>query len=50
MSSWRKRTSERHLGLGLYVARIIAEQHGGRIRAWNTDAGCVVFEVSLRQS
>lgn len=47
MSSWRKRTAQRHLGLGLYVARLIAEQHGGSIRAWNADAERVVFEVTL---
>jgi signal transduction histidine kinase len=47
MWSGRKRTSRRHLGLGLYVVRVIAEAHGGRVRAWNDDDGRVVFEVTL---
>lgn len=37
---------DRHLGLGLYVARLIAEGHGGRMTAANTDAG-VAFTVIL---
>ena len=48
MWSDRKRTAERHLGMGLYVARVIAEHHGGAIRAWNADVDRVVFEVTLR--
>ena len=47
MWSGRKRTTERHLGLGLYVARVIAEHHGGAIRAWNTDDDHVIFEVTI---
>ena len=47
MRSGRKRTHERHLGLGLYVARVIAEHHGGGIRGWNADGDRVVFEVTL---
>ena len=37
---------DRHLGLGLYVARLIAEGHNGRIDAENTSQG-VRFTVSL---
>jgi two-component system sensor histidine kinase ChvG len=47
MWSDRKRTAERHLGMGLYVARVIAEHHGGRIRAWNAPGARVIFEVTL---
>jgi dedicated sortase system histidine kinase len=36
----------KHLGLGLYVAKLIAEGHGGRIDAANADNG-VVFRVTL---
>ena len=50
MRSGRKRSRERHLGLGLYVARVIAEHHGGGIRAWNTDENRVVFEVTIRRA
>jgi len=35
-----------HLGLGLYIARLIAEGHGGTIQARNTESG-VVFCVQL---
>lgn len=39
---------EQHLGLGLYIVRLIAEFHGGSVTAHNlpNDAGAV-FEVSL---
>ena len=50
MRSGRKRTRERRLGLGLYVARVIAEHHGGSIRAWNADGNRVVFEVTIRRA
>jgi len=46
MVSMRAGENSRHLGLGLYVARLIAEGHGGRIAADNVDDG-VVFEVTL---
>lgn len=43
--------SEPHLGLGLFIARLIAEFHGGRLRAWNLeDADGVAFELTLPQS
>ncbi len=45
MVSVRTRNDE-HLGLGLYVARLIAEGHGGTISAANTDDG-VSFSVVL---
>jgi dedicated sortase system histidine kinase len=37
---------DRHLGLGLYVAKLIAEGHGGSIAAANTDGG-VTFSVLI---
>lgn len=46
MVSVRAEDGDKHLGLGLYVARLIAEGHGGRIDAQNIDAG-VMFTVSL---
>ena len=46
MISVRGEGDARHLGLGLYIARLIAEGHGGRIGADNTDGG-VRFEISL---
>lgn len=37
-----------HLGLGLYIARLIAESHGGRIGAANlADGSGVVFSVEI---
>jgi signal transduction histidine kinase len=37
-----------HLGLGLYIVRLIAEFHGGRARAENrNDGGGVVVTVTL---
>lgn len=37
-----------HLGLGLYIARLIAESHGGRISAANlADGSGVVFSVQI---
>ncbi len=34
-----------HLGLGLYIVRLVAEHHGGSVRAVNRAAGGVRFEV-----
>ena len=48
MVSVRGGKDSRHLGIGLYIARLIAEGHGGRIDAENIDGG-VEFTVSLRQ-
>jgi dedicated sortase system histidine kinase len=39
MVSVRSDDSGKHLGLGLYIARLIAEGHGGSIDAENTDEG-----------
>ncbi len=40
-----------HLGLGLYVARLIAEFHRGELRAENLPSGRgVAFEARLRAS
>ena len=50
MRSGRKRTRERHLGLGLFVARVIAEHHAGELRAWNEAGGRVAFEFTLAGS
>jgi dedicated sortase system histidine kinase len=46
MVSMRSGDNARHLGLGLYVARLIAAGHGGRIEADNVDGG-VTFRVLL---
>ncbi|MDH5241168.1 MAG: ATP-binding protein [Gammaproteobacteria bacterium] len=46
MVSVRGAEGSRHLGLGLYVAKLIAEGHGGSISAENVDGG-VRFEVRL---
>lgn len=46
MVSVRSSGGKRHLGLGLYVARLIAEGHKGTISADNTDGG-VVFTVRI---
>jgi dedicated sortase system histidine kinase len=46
MVSVRRGGGKRHLGLGLYVARLIAEGHNGSISADNSDVG-VVFTVDL---
>jgi signal transduction histidine kinase len=46
MVSVRSGDAEQHLGLGLYIAKLIAEGHGGNISAINTDGG-VRFDVTL---
>lgn len=46
MVSMRGGENSRHLGLGLYIARLIAEGHGGRIEADNVEGG-VEFSVFL---
>ncbi|HZD52697.1 MAG TPA: ATP-binding protein [Woeseiaceae bacterium] len=46
MVSVREDDSGRHLGLGLFIARLIAVGHGGSIRASNVEDG-VTFEVRL---
>ena len=47
--SVRDTGSDKHLGLGLYIARIIAEGHRGSISADNIDGG-VEFRVKLPAS
>ena len=46
MVSMRSGKNSQHLGLGLYVARLIANGHGGKIDAENVSGG-VVFTVTL---
>ena len=46
MVSLRPGGNDRHLGLGLYVAKLIAEGHAGRISADNVEGG-VCFTVTL---
>ena len=46
MVSMRESENSRHLGLGLYIAKLITEGHGGRISADNVEGG-VEFEVRL---
>lgn len=46
MVSVRDRARKRHLGLGLYVARLIAEGHNGSISADNMNGG-VIFTIML---
>jgi K+-sensing histidine kinase KdpD len=41
-------TAEPHLGLGLYIVRLIAEFHNGNVRAENrSDAPGVIVTVAL---
>jgi dedicated sortase system histidine kinase len=46
MVSVRRGSGKRHLGLGLYVARLIAEGHNGSISAENDNDG-VTFTIKL---
>ena len=46
MVSIRKGETDEHLGLGLYIARVVAEGHGGTVAANNIDGG-VQFAVTL---
>ena len=46
MVTARRDNTGEHLGLGLYIARVIVEAHGGGIRAHNTDQG-VCFSIRL---
>ena len=46
MVSVRPGDSDRHLGLGLYIARLVVVGHGGSISADNIDGG-VVMQVRL---
>ena len=46
MVSVRENESGRHLGLGLFIARLIAVGHGGSIAAFDVEGG-VTFEVRL---
>ena len=46
MVSIRTSESDKHLGLGLYIARIVAEGYGGSITANDTEDG-VRFTVTF---
>jgi dedicated sortase system histidine kinase len=48
LRSAQARTPGAHLGLGLYIVRLVAEFHGGRVHAHNlSPSGGVRFEVEL---
>lgn len=48
VSMREKRGKQPHLGLGLYIVRLISEYHQGTVKAQNkADAGGVVFTVTL---
>ena len=46
MISVRPERTDKHLGLGLYIARMIADGHRGSISADNIDGG-VAFQIRL---
>jgi signal transduction histidine kinase len=51
MVSSAKDAREAHLGLGLYVVRVIAEFHGGTVKAENRpDHSGVVVTVTLARA
>ena len=45
MVSVREGGDDKHLGLGLYIAKLIAEGHDGRIEATNTGSGVTVTVI-----
>jgi signal transduction histidine kinase len=48
VSMRRETTKDPHLGLGLYIVRLIAEFHGGRASAANREDGSgVVIKLSF---
>ncbi|NNE60344.1 MAG: hypothetical protein HKN35_05595, partial [Woeseia sp.] len=49
MISVRKNGDDAHLGLGLFIARLIAQGHGGTMQAENVDDG-VCFTVLLQKN
>jgi signal transduction histidine kinase len=49
MVSMRPHKDNKHLGLGLYIAKLIADGHGGRIEGRNIEGG-VEFSVLLPSS
>lgn len=49
MVSMRSGSGDRHLGLGLYIARLIATGHGGKMSADNVDGG-VRIRVTLPET
>jgi len=42
--------NQRHLGLGLHIARTIARQHGGDVVLTSTDENGTIFTVRLPRS